>query len=118
MTAIQVNASVNSNRIPVTSSHSVIPADARNPINRANNLSHLPQDFEEHKEEYFQALKAPLDVEPFISDIIQLMKDKLYLLNQGFEDKSNDKVAITSRNNKGWIRVTPLEKRPNLHICL
>jgi TnpA family transposase len=72
----------------------------------------LPQDFEEHKEEYFQALKAPLDVEPFISDIIQLMKDKLYLLNQGFEDKSNDKVAITSRNNKGWIRVTPLEKQP------
>lgn len=26
----------------------------------------LPQDFEENKEEYFQALKAPLDVEPFI----------------------------------------------------
>lgn len=72
----------------------------------------LPQDFEENKNEYFQALKAPLDVEPFISDIMQLMKDKLHLLNQGFEDKSNNKVAITSRNNKGWIRVTPLEKQP------
>ncbi len=72
----------------------------------------LPQDFEEHKEEYFQALKAPLDVEPFISDIIQLMKDKIRLLNQGFEDKSNEKIAITTKNNKGLIRVTPLEKQP------
>ncbi|TYR80915.1 Tn3 family transposase [Priestia megaterium] len=71
----------------------------------------LPQDFEENKEEYFQALKVPLDVEPFITDIIQLMKDKLYLLNQGFENKSNDKVKITNKNNKGWIRVTPLEKQ-------
>lgn len=72
----------------------------------------LPQDFDEHKEEYFQALKAPLDVEPFIKDIIQMMKDKLQLLNQGIEDQSNEKVAITTRNNKGWIRVTPLEKQP------
>ncbi|AWI12394.1 Tn3 family transposase [Caldibacillus thermoamylovorans] len=71
----------------------------------------LPQDFEEHKEEYFQALKAPLDVEPFIEDIIQLMKDNLQLLNQGLEVQSNEQVAITTRNNKGWIRVTPLEKQ-------
>lgn len=71
----------------------------------------LPQDFEEHKEEYFQALKAPLDVEPFIEDIIQLMKDKLQLLNQGLEVQSNEQVAITTRNNKGWIRVTPFEKQ-------
>ena len=77
----------------------------------------LPQDFEEHKEEYFQALKAPLDVEPFIEDIILLMKDKFQLLNQGFEVQSNEKVAITTRNNKGWIRVTPLEKQPEpLHV--
>nr|MBJ6877986.1 hypothetical protein [Vibrio cholerae] len=54
----------------------------------------LPQDFEEHKEEYFQALKVPLDVEPFIKDIILLMKDKLHLLNQGLRDQSNEKVAI------------------------
>ena len=61
---------------------------------------------------YFQALKVPLDVEPFIKDIIQLMKDKLHLLNQGLRDQSNEKVAITTRNNKGWTRVTPLEKQP------
>jgi len=71
----------------------------------------LPQDFEEHKEAYFQALKAPIDVEPFISDIIGIMKEKLSLLHEGFENKSNDKIAITTRNNKGWIRASPLEKQ-------
>lgn len=71
----------------------------------------LPQDFEEHKEEHFKALKIPLDVELFISKIKEMMKDKLSLLNQGFEDKSNQKVTITTKNNKGWIRVTPLEKQ-------
>ncbi|KIL73923.1 Tn3 family transposase [Bacillus badius] len=72
----------------------------------------LPQDFEEFKEEYFEALKIPLDVDPFIKDIKQLMKDKLHMLHQGLEDKSNEKVAISAKNNKGWIRVTPLDKQP------
>lgn len=72
----------------------------------------LPHDFEERKEEHFEALKVPLDVELFISGIMQLMKDRLSMLNQGFADKSNQKVAITTKNNKGWIRVTPLEKQP------
>lgn len=71
----------------------------------------LPQDFEENKEEHFQALKAPLDVELFISEIIQLMKDRLSLLNQGFEDKSNQQVSVMTKNNKGWIRVSPLDKQ-------
>ncbi|WP_242300534.1 hypothetical protein, partial [Bacillus cereus group sp. BfR-BA-01321] len=53
----------------------------------------LPQDFEEHKEEYFQELKVPIDAESFISGISQLMKDKFHLLNQGFEGKSDDKIA-------------------------
>jgi TnpA family transposase/(2Fe-2S) ferredoxin len=71
----------------------------------------LPQDFEEHKEEHFQALKIPLDVELFISKIKDLMKDSLHLLNQGFAEKSNTKVTITTKNNKGWMKVTPLEKQ-------
>lgn len=76
----------------------------------------LPQDFEENKEEYFQALKAPLDVEPFIEDIIQLMKDKLHLLNQGLEDQSNENVTITTRNNKGWIQVPHSKSKLNLRM--
>ncbi|MED3330298.1 Tn3 family transposase [Bacillus thuringiensis] len=71
----------------------------------------LPQDFEENKEEYFQALKVPLDVEPFISDIMQIMKNKLNMLHEGLESGSNTKVVITSKNNKGWLKVTPLDKQ-------
>lgn len=71
----------------------------------------LPQDFEEHKEEYFQALKVPLDVEPFIANIKQTMKDKLNMLHEGIANRTNDKVAVTNRGNNGWIRVTPLDKQ-------
>ncbi|MCR8936877.1 Tn3 family transposase [Brevibacillus laterosporus] len=71
----------------------------------------LPQDFDEHKKGHFQALKAPLDADLFISEIIQLMKDRLRVLNQGFEDKNNQQVSIITKNNKGWIRVSPLEKQ-------
>lgn len=46
------------------------------------------------------------------------MKDKFHLLNQGFEGKSDDKIAITSRNKKEWIRVIPLDKQPKPHIYL
>ncbi len=73
----------------------------------------LPQDFEERKEEHFQALKVPLEADLFISEIIRLMKEKLTLLNQGFEKNSNRQVVITTKNNKGWIRVSPLEKQPD-----
>jgi TnpA family transposase len=72
----------------------------------------LPQDFEERKEEHFQALKVPLEADMFISEIIRLMKDRLTLLNQGFQENSNQQVVITTKNNKGWIRVSPLEKQP------
>ncbi|HDR6248127.1 TPA: hypothetical protein QCU24_006037 [Bacillus cereus] len=62
------------------------------------------------KEEYFQALNIPLDVEQFISNIMQTMKDRLTLLNQGFENKNNEKVKIITKSKKSWIQVTPLEK--------
>ncbi|EJQ92773.1 Tn3 family transposase (plasmid) [Bacillus mycoides] len=73
----------------------------------------LPQDFEERKEEHFQALKVPLEANLFISEIIRLMKDQLTLLNQGFEENSIQQVVITTKNNKGWIRVSPLENQPD-----
>nr|WP_240876048.1 hypothetical protein [Shimazuella soli] len=50
-------------------------------------------------------------MELFISKIKDSMKDSLSLLNQGSEEKSNPKVVITTKNNKGWMKVTPLEKQ-------
>lgn len=70
----------------------------------------LPQDFEEYKDEHFQALKLPLDVEPFISVLIEQMKQKLSLLDEGLLSKDNQKVSILSKNS-GWIRLSPLEKQ-------
>lgn len=58
-------------------------------------------------------MKVPLEADLFISEIIRLMKEKLTLLNQGFEKNSNRQVVITTKNNKGWIRVSPLEKQPD-----
>ncbi len=66
----------------------------------------FPQDFEEYKEEHFQALKLPLDVEPFISELIEQMKKKLSLLEEGVLSKDNQKVSILSKNS-GWIRLSP-----------
>ncbi|EOQ01723.1 hypothetical protein IKC_06609 [Bacillus cereus VD184] len=71
----------------------------------------LPQDFEENKEEYFEALKIPLDVKPFIENIKLLMREKLQMLHQGLESQSNKKIVITTKSNKGWIQVIPLDKQ-------
>ncbi|MFD2511192.1 hypothetical protein [Halalkalibacter alkalisediminis] len=52
-------------------------------------------------------------------EIIRLMKDQLTLLNQGFEENNNQQVVITTKNNKGWIQVSPLEKQPDpRHLAL
>lgn len=111
----------------------------KNLIFQSNNLSYQPivealpfiQEHSNSNQRFFsmgnkvpidgvilQALKAPLDVEPCISDIIQIMKSKLNMLHERFENKSNTKVAITSRNNKGWFKINPLDKQVVLPISL
>lgn len=67
----------------------------------------LPNDFEEFKENYFKDLNLPLDPETFIFNIKNKMKESLESLNKNIS--KNDKVNITTRNNKPWIRITPLE---------
>jgi len=59
----------------------------------------------------------PLDVEPFISELIEQMKKKLSLLDEGLLSKNNQKVSILSKNN-GWIRLSPLEKQDDpIHLA-
>lgn len=78
----------------------------------------LPNDFEEFKENYFKDLNLPLDPEIFISNIKNNMKESLEGLNKNIS--KNDKVNITTRNNKPWIKITPLEaqKEPENLISL
>lgn len=69
----------------------------------------LPQDFEQNREVYYQALKQPLDAEAFITQLQQEMTQALTLLDKGLPN--NTKVRIIKRNGSNWISVTPLEKQ-------
>ena len=69
----------------------------------------LPQDFDERREEYYQDLQQPLEVETFIAQIQADMENALTLLNQGMPH--NSKVEILSKRG-GRIKVSPLEAQP------
>lgn len=69
----------------------------------------LPQDFEVHRETYYQAIGQPLDADNFITQLQQEMTDALTMLNKGMT--SNSKVKILQKDN-GWIRVTPHKAQP------
>nr|WP_262562558.1 hypothetical protein [Acaryochloris sp. CCMEE 5410] len=69
----------------------------------------LPQDFDERREEYYQDLQQPLEVETFITQIQADMENALTLLNQGMPH--NSKVEILSKRG-GRIKVSPLEAQP------
>lgn len=69
----------------------------------------LPQDFDIHRETYYQAIGQPLESEKFITTLQQEMTDALTMLDKGMP--KNTKVKIQEKNN-GWIRVSPLEAQP------
>lgn len=66
----------------------------------------LPQDFEVHRETYYQAISQPLDAQMFIAQLQQEMTDALTMLNKGMPN--NSKVKILKKKN-GWISVTPID---------
>jgi TnpA family transposase len=69
----------------------------------------LPQDFEQNREVYYQALKQPLDAEAFITQLQDEMTQALTLLDKGLPN--NSMVRLIKRNGDNWISVTPLEKQ-------
>ena len=69
----------------------------------------LPQDFEIHRETYYQAIGQPLDADNFIAELQQEMTEALTMLNKGMP--KNSKVKILQKDN-GWIRVTPHKAQP------
>ena len=68
----------------------------------------LPQDFETKREEYYQDLQQPLEVEAFMAQIQGDMTQALEQLNRGLP--KNSKVKILDKRG-GWIQLTPLEKQ-------
>lgn len=69
----------------------------------------LPQDFEDKREQYYQDLQQPLDVDPFITQLQTEMTEALTQLNRGLPD--NTKVKILDKRG-GWIHLTPLSEQP------
>jgi hypothetical protein len=72
----------------------------------------LPSDFEEKREENYNALKKPLDVELFINNIKTEMKKALDKLDKNIP--TNSKVTITTKGNsaKSWICISPSDPKP------
>jgi TnpA family transposase len=74
----------------------------------------LPQDFEERRQAYYEALSQPLEAERFVKELQRSMKMALEELDKGIP--RDPTVRILSRGG-GWISVSPLEARndaPNL----
>ncbi|MBP8163304.1 MAG: Tn3 family transposase [Propionivibrio sp.] len=74
----------------------------------------LPADFDQNREEYYQALSLPLDAERFIADLQTEMRDALSTFDA--ELKKNPSVRIGPKGG-GWITLTPLDAQhdpPNL----
>jgi TnpA family transposase len=70
----------------------------------------LPDNFEAHRAEYYDALKLPPDPSSFIAGLRQTMADTLQRLNQDMP--KNLKVKILPRG-KNRIRITPTEAQPD-----
>jgi len=76
----------------------------------------LPADFETQRADYYEALRLPLDADPFIASLQQEMCDALGLLDRGLP--KNPHVHILAKN-KGWVALSPLDAQPEpLHLAL
>lgn len=64
----------------------------------------LPDDFDDKREEYYDALKQPSDVEEFITNLVMLMKTRLNKFNQTVP--KNKKVKI-KKIKGGRVVVSP-----------
>lgn len=69
----------------------------------------LPTDFNDNREDYYQALNLPLEAEQFIAKIQAEMSEALNAFDTNL--KKNPYVRLSDKNN-GWIILTPLNAQP------
>jgi TnpA family transposase len=69
----------------------------------------LPVDFEVQRDNYYEALRLPLDADAFIASLQQEMNEALAMLDRGLPKNPHVKVLI---KNKGWISLSPLDAQP------
>jgi hypothetical protein len=70
----------------------------------------LPADFEDNREEYYQALNLPLDADHFIADLQAEMREALSTFDAGL--KKNRHIRLSTKGG-GWITLTPLDAQPD-----
>ncbi len=68
----------------------------------------VPSDFSIKRDEYYEALNLPLDADIFIKKLQTQMSSALQQFNDTLPD--NHDVDILEKD-KGWIRLTPLDKQ-------
>ena len=69
----------------------------------------LPQDFEQRRLEYYEALRLPASADDFVRQLRDEMRSALTILDKGM--RHNASVTISSVGN-GRITVSPLEAQP------
>lgn len=73
----------------------------------------LPQDFETHRQAYYEALGLPLEPETLINQLREKMKSGLQTLDKGLPDNPYVKILP-----KGWIHLSPLEAQTDPEFLL
>ena len=73
----------------------------------------LPQNFDTHRDTYYQAIKQPLDAETFIQSLKTDMTAALTQLEQGLPKNDAVRILKKHRGHNGWISLTPLDKQPD-----
>ncbi|MDV7213846.1 Tn3 family transposase, partial [Azotobacter beijerinckii] len=70
----------------------------------------LPADFDQNREDYYQALDLPLDADRFIAALQSEMREALATFDTGL--KKNYHVRLSTKGG-GWITLTPLNAQPD-----
>lgn len=70
----------------------------------------LPADFDQNREDYYQALDLPLDADRFIAALQAEMREALATFDTGL--KKNHHVRLSTKGG-GWITLTPLNAQPD-----
>ncbi len=76
----------------------------------------LPADFETQRDDYYEALRLPLDADSFIANLQQEMREALTMLDRGLPKNPHAQILA---KNKGWIALSPMDAQPApVHLAL
>ena len=90
---------------------------AKNAKKYCNPDEDLPKDFDKNRDSYCLELDKPLKAEDFIDELQKNLETHLSLFNKNLP--KNQKVKITKKKEKSWIKLSPLKPQlepHNIHL--